>query len=356
MYGRTLRNARTRSLRFVACAALLGVLCAAPCRAQSDTLGAADTGMGGRHAIEGRIFLPSGRRADRRMRVRLSGSKGESYSLSDDNGAFAFRRLDPGTYRVTVEGGQEFEAATESVDIFDAGGARRVGTGQVVNVQFHLRPKASTTPSAPPGVINAALAAVPAEARALYEKALRASQGGDHRKAVEHLRAALALHPDFALAHNELGAQYMKLDELDKAAEAFRHALRLAPDVALLRVNYGVLLIRQKNFSEAEKHLRYALQKDGANPHAHLYLGRALIPLRRFDEAERELHSALRLGGDQLSMAHRFLGALYIERGDAARALASLETYLRLAPDAHEAPQIRDLIKQLRAQTTADKK
>ncbi|HYO63876.1 MAG TPA: tetratricopeptide repeat protein, partial [Pyrinomonadaceae bacterium] len=250
MYGHKSPSARRRRLLSWTCAALVVALSSLPSLAQSDTLGASDTGMGGRHTIEGRIFLPSGRRADRRMRVRLVSTKGESHAMSDDNGAFTFRRLDAGTYRVTVEAGQEFEAANESVDIFDAGGgARRAGTGQVVNVQFHLRPKSHAAASAPPGVINAALAAVPAEARELYDKALRAAQAGDHRKAVEHLKAALAAHPDFALAYNELGAQHLKLGEADKAAEAFKRALGLAPEVAVLRVNYGVLLVQQKNFA-----------------------------------------------------------------------------------------------------------
>ena len=351
MYAQVFQVAPARRLFCFCCAVLLAAFLAPPAPAQTDSLGASDTGMGGRHIIEGRIFLPSGRRVEKRMRVRLSSTKGESYAMSDDNGAFTFRRVDAGTYRVTVEASQEFEAASEGVEIFDmAGGVRRSGTGQIVNVQLYLRPKTGERP-APPGVVNAALAAVPAEARALYEKALRASQEGDHRQAVEHLKGALAAHADFALAYNELGVQYMRLEQLDKAAEAFRHALRLAPDVAVLRLNYGLLLVRRKDFAEAEAQLRRALEKDDSSAVAHLYRGRALIALRRHDEAERELQTALRLGGDGAGMAHRFLAALYIERGDTARAADSLETYLRLAPDAREAPQIRDLLKQLRAQT-----
>ncbi|HEV2763234.1 MAG TPA: tetratricopeptide repeat protein [Pyrinomonadaceae bacterium] len=353
MYARTPLPTRLLSL---SCAALLAVFLCQTVRAQSDSLGASDTGMGGRHTIEGRIFLPSGRRVERRMRVRLSSSKGESHMMSDDNGAFTFRRLDAGSYRVTVEADREFEAATESVDIFDmAGGVRRSVTGQIVNVQLHLQPRTDARPEARPGVVHAALAAVPKEARELYEKALRASAEGDSRKAVEHLRAALDAHPDFALAYNELGVQHMRLEQLDKASDAFRHALRLAPDVAVLRLNYGILLIRRRDFEGAEAELRRAIEKDDASTPAHLYRGRALIALKRLDEAERELQTALRLGGDGAPMAHRFLGALYIERGDAARAADSLETYLRLAPDAREATQIRELLKQLRAQAP-DKK
>jgi lipoprotein NlpI len=83
---------------------------------------------------------------------------------------------------------------------------------------------------------------------------------------------------------------------------------------------------------------------------AHLYRGRALIGLALYGEAERELRRALALGGDGASMAQRYLGVVYIERGENARAVEALEAYLRLEPKAKEAAQIREIIKGLRAQ------
>ncbi|HEX8188346.1 MAG TPA: carboxypeptidase-like regulatory domain-containing protein, partial [Pyrinomonadaceae bacterium] len=97
-------------------------LCAAAARAQTND-GLPDpveVGTGGRHVIRGRLYSPSGRKLDRRLRVRLSGvAGGENTTLSDDNGAFTFRRLTAGTYTLTVEGGRDFETATETVDVFD---------------------------------------------------------------------------------------------------------------------------------------------------------------------------------------------------------------------------------------------
>jgi regulator of sirC expression with transglutaminase-like and TPR domain len=85
-------------------------------------------------------------------------------------------------------------------------------------------------------------------------------------------------------------------------------------------------------------------------------MGRALIGLLRYEEAERECLRALALGGDEARMAHRYLGAIYIERGEPARAVEALETYLRLDPKAAEAAQIRALVKQLRAQLARPQK
>ena len=144
--------------------------------------------------------------------------------------------------------------------------------------------------------------------------------------------------------------QHQKLGQLDKAAAAFRSATRLAPDVFVLRFNYGFVLLQQKKFAEAEAELRAALEREQTSAYAHLYRGRALIGLRRDEEAEQEMLTAIKLGGDEMKIAHRYLGAIYNERGDTARAIASLETYLRLDPNARDAAQVRQIIEDLRAQ------
>lgn len=81
---------------------------------------------------------------------------------------------------------------------------------------------------------------------------------------------------------------------------------------------------------------------------AHLYRGRALIRLRNFDEAEQEPNRALSLGGSSGVVTYRYLGALYSERGEPAKAITALENYLRLAPNAKDSEQVQAVIRQLR--------
>src|SRR5215208_5908055 len=127
-------------------AALLACgLCAVAARAQGDEGGieTGDPGMGGRHSIQGRLYLPSGRKLDRRLRVRLSSIRaGDNSTLTDDSGNFTFRRLVSGTYTLTVEGGREFETATERVDII-AGSGEAEASGQVHTVQIRLVEKSA---------------------------------------------------------------------------------------------------------------------------------------------------------------------------------------------------------------------
>ncbi|HEX8129108.1 MAG TPA: tetratricopeptide repeat protein [Pyrinomonadaceae bacterium] len=313
-----------------------------------------DPGMGGAHTIQGRIFAPSGRQLGRRVRVRLGGVRGESSVLSDDHGAFTFRRLNAGTYRLTVEAGKEFETTTETVDIIDSP-LRNRRAGQIVSVQIQLRLKREEG-AGKPGVLNAALAAIPLRARELYEKALRSAKDGERKRAVEQLKQAISIYPKFALALNELGVQYLNLGETERAAEALRSALSLGPDAFVLRLNYGIVLLQQKRFAEAEAELSRALRLSDASFAAHLHRARALIGLARYEEAEQECLRAIALGGEAARMAHRYLGAIYIERGEQARAVEALETYLRLDPKAAEAAQIRALVKQLRAELARPRK
>src|SRR5262247_3647138 len=67
-------------------------------------------GLGGKNIIQGRIFYPSGKPLDRRVRVKVNSVRGGPSSLtSDDNGAFMIQRLTDGTYDLSVDAGPEYE-------------------------------------------------------------------------------------------------------------------------------------------------------------------------------------------------------------------------------------------------------
>jgi regulator of sirC expression with transglutaminase-like and TPR domain len=104
----------------------------------------------------------------------------------------------------------------------------------------------------------------------------------------------------------------------------------------------------QKKYAEAEVELHRATDKNDKSALAHLYRARALIRLQGDDEAEKELKRAIAIGGDEANLAHRYLGALYMQRHDNTQAISELETYLRLTPKAEDANQIREIIKELR--------
>ncbi|MFN2596863.1 MAG: hypothetical protein ABR563_06720, partial [Pyrinomonadaceae bacterium] len=74
----------------------------------------------------------------------------------------------------------------------------------------------------------------------------------------------------------------------------------------------------------------------------------AHMMLKDTERAERELLTAHEAGGAQYALALFHLGQLYRGRGDRARARRCFEGYLREAPDAPNAEQVRKMIDALR--------
>jgi Tfp pilus assembly protein PilF len=326
-------------------ALLLTLLCAMTTRAQVGGIDPdpGDPGTGGRNTISGVIFYNNGRRVDRRVKVRLRGLNNDLFTMSDDSGAFAFRRVSGGSYTITVDAGNEFEIATENVDIIEPM-RRRNDPGQFYSVQITLRPKAAV--SQPVGTVDASLE----PARLLYKGALDSIQAGDTKKAIEQLNEALKLVPTFVPALNELGLQYMRQKQYDKAEPPLRKAVELAPDAFTPQLNFGILMTQKKDYVTAATALERAVQKEGSSGIAHFQFGKALVNLGLYPRAEKELLQALTIGGDFTVEAHRYLGAAYIEMKNNARAIEQLEKYLSLAPKAKDADQIRQIVSKLRTE------
>ena len=314
------------------------------------------TGTGGNHVIQGKIFFPSGRRADGTIQIKLeSNNSGEISTIADSNGSFTFTSLAPGNYTVVVIAGDDYEIAREGVTIDSDLNLARSGVSlnagsRRYTVMITLQPKVSAN-RAKASVVNAALAEVPENARTLYEKALELAKTGDSLRAIDNLKAALSLYPQFPLALNELGVQYLKLGQADKAVEPLKSATSLSPDAFTPKLNLGIALLEARRFAEAEAHLREALRINQSVPTAHMYLGLTLARLRNDGDAEKELRQAIDLSGDKLTLAHYYLGGLYWQRRDYRRAADELETYLRLTPNAPDAERVRGTVKELRAKS-----
>lgn len=345
-------GARRRAFSLFVSAFIL--VAAASARAQdaidSDPSQAIGTRSTARNTVHGTVSLPNNMRLEKRVKVRISGSTGQTlFTMTDENGAFIFRRLAGGTYFLTVEAGEEFQTAHETVDIF----TRTAATGVTVPVYIQLRYKKAAAEKA--GTVDAALAGVPKPALKEYERAMKAAQQGDGKKAIEALRKAVELHPDFMLAHNEMGLLYFRLNQLEEASLALQTAIKLAPENFTPLLNYGIVLFYQKQYTQAEAQLRVALKKREASAKGHFFLGRTLVKLSRLPDAEKEMRRAVEIGGPEVNEAYRFLGGIYMETGDNKRAVEVLEKYLSLEPNAKDKEAVRKIIAQLRTQASTDK-
>ncbi|MGH9871123.1 MAG: tetratricopeptide repeat protein [Pyrinomonadaceae bacterium] len=296
--------------------------------------------------IEGRLYFPSGNPGTP-IRVRLSGDRGETTTNSDRDGRFGFRGLRPGRYTITVEGDTAYQSVSQMVDVMPLGSGSMQGDNPSQTASLNIRLQLKTSFDSGSGLGTADINKTPKEAVELYNSALKSASEGDRKKATELLKKALSIHPKFVAALNGLGVQYMKLGELDNASETFSSALKIEPELFILRLNYGLVLFQQKKYSEANHELDLALKKNEASSTAHFYKGRVLIALQRYDDAILEFQRVIALKGEEANVAHRYLGGLYVEKGDKAQAISELQAFLKLEPKAKEAEKIREMIKQL---------
>ena len=287
--------------------------------------------------LQGRIYFPSGQSASgRTIRVSLSSASafgGGNTAVPDQDGVFHFNGLVPGDYTVMVDAGPEFEKAQEPVGIYS-------GTSKVVQVAIQLKPKISSS--------NPLFAGVPSNALKFYEKGMEAIKKNDSKAAVEALSAAVAAHPTFAVALSELATQYMHLKQWDKAGETYDALIKLKPNDPAAHLNYGIVAFNQKKMEDAESHLRKAIELKSPGPSAHYYLGLIMISTKRYADAVPEFEAAVANGGENLALAHKYLGGLYYNTKP-QQAADELEKYLKLDPKATDAEKIKGTIKELRS-------
>ena len=301
-----------------------------------------------RNTIQGDIITPNGQRLDHPVIVWLTTNRGEISTTSNGNGSFFFRQLGGGRFILRIDAGDAYEPATEEVNIADGGSTGNMSRiGQIYSVQIHLRLKSNEPITK--GVISAN--DPPQAAVDLYNKALESVKDGRRDKAIDQLKAALAIHPAFPAALNGLGVQYLKLGKYEAASEAFTKALQLMPDSFIFHLNNGISLFSLNKHAEAETQFAAALAKNEASGTAHLYRARALIALNRLDDAAIDLKRAIEIGGDDVKLAHRYLAGIYVEKGENVEAVKQLELYLQVSPNTKETDQIKNLIKELNKKT-----
>ena len=291
----------------------------------------------GTNTIAGRVLFPPGQ-AGTPVKVNLEGVGAADTSMSavtDQDGSFRFRGVPPGNYSVVVDAGSQYEKAREPVTLDPLANSR---VSQII-VELHFKVDAA----------NPAFAGVPSNALSLYQKGRAAAQKGDHKAAAEFLSQAVAAYPNFAIALSDLAFEYMKTNQMDKAGETYEALLKLKPNDAPAHLNLGIVMFNKKKFDDAEMHLRKALELKSSGPTAHYYLGLTLISLKRYGEALPEFETTIANGGENLALAHKYLGGLYMSAHKNKEAADELEKYLKLDPKAPDAERIKGTIKDLRS-------
>ena len=255
-----------KAVRVSAGLALCCALAAADARAQDNNppYKLPDTNNA---VIQGRVTLPSGFAAKRYVRITLRNTQSILATLyTNNNGEFQIRNLSEGTYYVQAEVPDEsFDPAVTMVSL---------GRGLVARLTLELREKkaAPAVRAAGARVVSAAelQQSVPPAAKRLYEAGLKSVGKGDFAQAAARFEEALAVYPEYLVARNDLGAQYLKLKRLDEAERHFEFVLARDPKNFNAKFNQGLVRVERRDYADAISKLNQAIAVDGTRPVARL--------------------------------------------------------------------------------------
>ena len=155
-------------------------------------------------------------------------------------------------------------------------------------------------------------------------------------EAIACYRRAVELKPDFAVAHNNLGVAFKEQGKLDEAVICYRRALALKPDYAEAHNNLGVAFKQQGKPDDAVACYRRALELKPNYAVAYSNLGIAFKEQGKLDEAVVCCRRALELKPDYAE-AHNNLGVACKDLGNLHGAVACYCRALELKPGYAEA-------------------
>jgi tetratricopeptide (TPR) repeat protein len=155
-------------------------------------------------------------------------------------------------------------------------------------------------------------------------------------------RSVTDVNPEDALAHVNLGNALLEIPgQMPEALSEYQRAVRIYPNYADAHNNLGAILLQSGRTTEAVVEYQAAVRLDPDYPDAHSNLGSALSQIPgRLPDATAELETAVRLDPENARRRAALGNVLLQTPGRLPEAIVQLETAVRIDPeltDAHYA-------------------
>jgi len=320
----------------------------------------------GSNVLQGKVITPSGTQPTNPVRVKLTfNGRAIHETFTDLSGRFSFPGLSRGNYLLTAEGdGINFQTTSVYAAISAWGSAPQSFTQDI-----QMRPIARK-PAQQAGVINAFTQDVPSAAKEALATGLKLAGEGKNEAAVESMRKAIQIFPDYFDAHLQLGNAYLKAEQFKEAIAELDLARQINPNDERAYQSFGLLLMKQKNFAVAVAVFAEAARLNPENPTNAVMRATALIhQAANADEsvpstedrsyllsrAEVAMSQASSLSENKLKPDSMTLALFYELKGEPERAATELESYLRKTPQLKNSAPLQNEIKRLREKARAAK-
>ena len=150
-----------------------------------------------------------------------------------------------------------------------------------------------------------------------FHRASKFAASGAWQLGALELQKALAIDPNYAEAHANLGATYLHMGRIDEGATELRRAIALDPATSGYHANLAVALAQLGKNDDAKTEAMAALAIDSTNPEAHYLLGMLIgSQPREYRNAIPHLEYSARF----IPEGHQSLAHLYELMGEPDRA------------------------------------
>jgi tetratricopeptide (TPR) repeat protein len=190
---------------------------------------------------------------------------------------------------------------------------------------------------------------VPKEAEKYYESALKKLDDKKTDEAIAELENALKIFPEYFLALEKIGYEYLAKGKFAEAETVFAGAAEINPKSFSAKSGLGIAEYKLGKRAEAVKTLEESIMLNQSAANSYLFLGKIYRELKEFGKAETNLKKAKELGKNKLADAHWELALLYYYNlNRPADAADELELYLKASPKIENKAQIEKLIRTMR--------
>jgi tetratricopeptide (TPR) repeat protein len=233
------------------------------------------------HRVRVHVNFSDGANCDSSTRVSLmkSASEAAGTSVTDQNCMAEFFGIPAGNYYLNLsgQGFASFDSAAVSLTSPDT-----------ENLEVAVRRAAnqdSLDTSASAGTVAMSDLNVPHRAAKEFSKATDQMERGEWMLAGKALNRAIAIHPGFAAAYNNLGVVYAHLGNRSMEADALTKAIAINGRLTPAYINLARMHIAQNEYADAQRDLATAVGIDPKNSVAVVLLAYAQYMDHRLDEA-----------------------------------------------------------------------
>jgi tetratricopeptide (TPR) repeat protein len=275
-------------------------------------------------------------------------------AYTDSSGTFGFHNIGPNPYYLVISD-DRYEPVRHQFVIDPT------QQNPTVYVELTLVPKKKDKPdSATPASANGGnpnmidvhqyLEHVPKAAAKEFTKGVSADAVNKKDDAIRHYLKAVALAPNFYVAHDNLGSDYVSKSDFANARKEFTRVIELNQSDAAAYFNLSNVCMLTGQLADAQQNLDEGLRRQPDSAFGQFLLGSLNMRLQKYPLAEVALLRAIQVD-PTMAQARLQLVNLLLQQGRKDAAVAQLHEFVSTLPDSPFAPQAKQVLQKLEGQT-----